>query len=359
MNMSGFERMVVGAISLAAIAGAFYWVRGDLSRYFRLVRVTAILTLVLIVLGAYVRLSDAGLGCPDWPGCYGNLTPAHSTDEIRAAETVQPGGPVSMAKAWKEMIHRYLAMIVGSLIAAIMFRCWVDGGRWGTSRVLPTVTAMAVIFQAALGAWTVTMLLKPAIVTSHLLGGIAILSLLMSQLFRIGGTAAWCARIDSTKSLRLIGLVAILVLAVQIILGGWVSTNYAALACHDLPTCHGQWVPDMDFANAFHLLRPLGVGPDGELLTVEALRAIHWAHRLGAMAALAVIGWFALTLLQVPSGRKAGKMVIAALALQIALGISNILFSLPLPVAVAHNGVAAILFVLLLLINLRMAKTGH
>lgn len=359
MNMSGFERLFVGGISLAVIAGAFMWVRADLARYYRLVRLTAILTLVLIVLGAYVRLSDAGLGCPDWPGCYGNLTPAHSSDEIRAAEMVQPGGPVSMAKAWKEMVHRYLAMIVGSLIAAIMLRSWVDGKRWRLSPVLPTVSALAVIFQAALGAWTVTMLLKPAIVTSHLLGGITILALLATILFRVGGTAGWCAPIAPTPPLKWMGMIAIVVLACQIILGGWVSTNYAALACQDFPTCHGQWIPGMDFANAFHIIRPLGVGPDGELLTIEALRAIHWVHRLGALVALLVVGWFALLLLKQPTGRAVGKMLLMALALQIALGVSNILFSLPLPVAVAHNGVAAMLFVLLLLINLRMSKPGY
>jgi cytochrome c oxidase assembly protein subunit 15 len=359
MNMSAMERMAVGVISLAVIVGAYAWVRGDVARYLRLVRLTALLTLFLIVLGAYVRLSDAGLGCPDWPGCYGNLTPAHSVDEIRAAETVQPGGPVSMAKAWKEMVHRYLAMIVGSLIAAIMLRAWADGVRWRLSRALPTVTALAVIFQAALGAWTVTMLLKPAIVTAHLLGGITILALLTTLSYRLSGHAAWSASITSTKTLRGFGLLAILVLSAQIVLGGWVSTNYAALACQELPTCHGQWLPAMDFTNAFHIIRPLGVGPDGELLSIEALRAIHWAHRLGALFALLAVGAFALALLRLPSARMMAKMLGALLALQIALGLSNILFSLPLPVAIAHNGVAAVLFALLLLINLRMANAGH
>ncbi len=359
MNMSGFERMIVGLIALAVVAGGFVWVRGEAARYCRLIGVTAALTLVLIVLGAYVRLSDAGLGCPDWPGCYGNLTPAHSTAEISAAESVQPGGPVSMEKAWKEMVHRYLAMIVGSLIAAIMFCAWRNRAKWQQSPILPTVISLAVVFQAALGAWTVTMLLKPVIVTSHLLGGIAILALLASLLFRQSPDAVWTQAIHARKEMRWAGLIAIAVLFVQIVLGGWVSTNYAALACADLPTCHGMLVPPMDFANAFHIVRPLGVGPNGELLTVEALRAIHWAHRVGALIALLIVGGFALMLVNVAGGAKPGRMLLLALALQITLGISNIWFSLPLPVAVAHNGVAAVLFVLLLLINLRMAKSAH
>jgi cytochrome c oxidase assembly protein subunit 15 len=216
-----------------------------------------------------------------------------------------------------------------------------------------------VVFQAALGAWTVTMLLKPAIVTSHLLGGIAILALLASLLFEQSANAAWTQAIQARPTLRWAGLIAIVALFLQIVLGGWVSTNYAALACADLPTCHGALVPPMDFANAFHVVRPLGVGPDGELLSVEALRAIHWTHRVGALVAALAVGGFALMLVKVAGGAKAGKMLLLALALQITLGISNIWFSLPLPVAVAHNGVAAVLFVLLLLINLRMAKSAR
>lgn len=358
MNMTGFERGLVGLIALAVMVGAYLWIARDGARFYRLVAVTAALTFVLIVLGAFVRLSDAGLGCPDWPGCYGNLTPHHSAAEIGAAEAAQPGGPVSMAKAWKEMIHRYLAMIVGSLIAAIMFTAWRNRTAWRISPLLPTVTAGAVVFQAALGAWTVTMLLKPAIVTSHLLGGIAILALLVSFQQRLPQAGAWANAIMTPSSLRWLGGFALLVLLGQVALGGWVSTNYAALACQDLPTCHGAWVPSMDFANAFHIIRPLGVGPDGELLSREALSAIHWTHRVGAVVATIVVGAFALSLMRHPMGRKAARMLLALLILQLALGVSNVWFSLPLPVAVAHNGMAALLFVFLLLINLRMAKSS-
>ena len=359
MGLSVFERGVVGAMLLALIFGAFIWANGQRTRYFNLIRATALLTLILVVLGAYVRLSDAGLGCPDWPGCYGNLTPAHSAAEISAVESLQPSGPVTMAKAWKEMIHRYLAMIVGSLIAAIMMLAWKNRRSWRQSPWLATALAGAVIFQAALGAWTVTMLLKPAIVTGHLLGGISILALLIWLLHRQPAKGNWAGSIMGSGKLAAFGWGALVVLAGQITLGGWVSTNYAALACIDLPTCNGAWLPEMDFSNAFHVFRPLGYGPSGELLTHEALRAIQWMHRVGALITMIVVGGFGIALIRLDSGRKAARMLLAMLGLQFFLGLSNVWFALPLAVAVAHNGVAAILFSLLLLINLRMTNATN
>jgi heme a synthase len=356
MKMSGVEHGVVGLITLTIIVGAFLWVQRDVVKYRKLIGTTAIVTFVLIILGAFVRLSDAGLGCPDWPGCYGNLTPHHSTAEIRAAETAQPGGPVTMAKAWKEMLHRYLAMVVGALIAAIMFAAWRLRSQMSQSPLLATVLAGAVIFQAALGAWTVTMLLKPAIVTSHLLGGVAILALLALLYARQAGSGKFGARIIGPRPLFVFAVVATVVLLAQITLGGWTSTNYAALACTDLPKCHGEWVPAMDFANAFHIIRPLGVGPDGELLTIEALRAIHWLHRVGAIITVIVVGVFAWQLVRVDGGAKVGRMLAALLGIQVLLGLSNVWFSLPIAVAVAHNGVAAILFALMIVVLFRLSR---
>ena len=356
--MNALEHGLIGAITIAIIFAALLWVRRDGNRFRKLVALTTAMTFVLVVLGAFVRLSDAGLGCPDWPGCYGNLTPHLSADNIRAAEVTQPSGPVSMAKAWKEMVHRYLAMVVGALIAAIMFATWRNRRVWNQSPALATLLSGAVIFQAALGAWTVTMLLKPAIVTSHLLGGIAIFALLTwlywRQLADRPGGASWANGIMATKRLRIFALLALAILFAQIALGGWVSTNYAALACADLPLCNGALVPTMDFANAFHIVRPLGYGPDGELLKFDALRAIHWAHRVGALTAVLAVGGLAFTLLKIEGGRKAAKMLLAILTLQVLLGISNVWFGLPLGVAVAHSGVAAILFAFLLLVNLRL-----
>jgi len=201
--------------------------------------------------------------------------------------------------------------------------------------------------------------LKPAIVTSHLLGGISILALLGGLLFKQPGAGKWADAIIAKNSLRMLGWFSLAVLLGQIILGGWVSTNYAALACVDLPLCNGEIMPKMDFANAFHVIRPLGFGPDGALLTVDALTAIHWTHRVGAMIVLLVVGTFAWRLMQVESAKKAARMLMAMLAAQVVLGISNVWFSLPLAVAVGHNGVAAMLFVWLLVINLRMAKSSH
>ena len=269
--MSALEHGVVGFITLLVIVAAWLWVGRRQDRYRRLIAVTALLTFVLIALGAYVRLSDAGLGCPDWPGCYGNLTPHHSTQEIRAAEASVPGGPVTMGKAWKEMAHRYLAMIVGALIAAIMFAAWQNRKSFDQSPALATGLAGAVIFQAALGAWTVTMLLKPAIVTSHLVGGITILVLLALLLARQPGSGKLGERIIASPPLKAFAAVATLVLFAQIVLGGWTSTNYAALACVDLPTCNGKLVPEMDFANA--LRQATGVSSGAESLTLT-----HAAH---------------------------------------------------------------------------------
>ena len=358
MRMSIVEQSVIGLTVVAIIGAAFLLVGRDNVRFRILVVITIAMTFSLVILGAFVRLSDAGLGCPDWPGCYGNLTPHHSADTIRAAETNQPGGPVSMAKAWKEMVHRYLAMVVGALIAAIMFAAWRNRSTWNQSPVLAIIIALAVVFQAALGAWTVTMLLKPAIVTAHLLGGITIFTLLIClywcQLARSASVPAWATGIMAGGGLRIHGLAALAVLLLQIVLGGWVSTNYAALACADIPLCNGEFVPAMDFANAFHVFRPLGMGPDGELLKLEALRAIHWMHRLGALLVVMIVGSFALTLLKVQNGRKAAKMLLAMIVMQVALGVLNVWFSLPIVVAVAHNGVAAMLFAQLMLVNLRL-----
>ncbi len=362
MGMSSFERGLIGLVTLAVIVAVALWIGRGVGkpavRYRRVLAATVAATFVLVVLGAFVRLSDAGLGCPDWPGCYGNLSPHHASEQILCAEAAQPGGPVSLHKAWKEMIHRYLAMSVGAVIAGLMIAAWRNRKDWRQSPLLATVIAATVIFQAALGAWTVTMLLRPAIVTSHLLGGIATLSLLAWQWSRQPGAGlglvAGAGGIMSSKGLRVFGLVALLVLFTQIVLGGWVSTNYAALACSDLPTCNGVWLPEMSFGSAFHVLRPLGYGPDGELLTLEALRAIHWTHRVGALLTLLVVGGFALRLLRV--AKPAAMLLMALLALQLLLGVSNVLFGLPLPVAVAHNGVAALLFVSLLLINARMYR---
>jgi heme a synthase len=299
----------------------------------RLLRQTALaalcLTFVVVVVGAYVRLSDAGLGCPDWPLCYGNPLPAQMADGD------------ALAKAWKEMGHRYLAGTLGVLLLLLAVLAF----KQKRSRGLAAAILVLVLLQATLGKWTVTMLLKPAIVTAHLLGGMTILALL-----------AWFALLQGshaiapeTRVLRSSALAALAVLGVQIALGGWVSANYAALACLDLPLCRGQVWPPMDFANAFHMVRELGQTADGGLLSIDALTAIHWTHRTFALVVVAVTCWAAWKTLLVL--RPLGLLLFGLLILQFAIGVANVAFSLPLPLAAAHNAGAAALLLALVVLN--------
>jgi cytochrome c oxidase assembly protein subunit 15 len=299
-------------------------------RVFRTLALLSVaLAFVVVVVGAYVRLSDAGLGCPDWPLCYGEPLPGDIAN------------PDALAKAWKEMGHRYLAGTLGILIIALTWIAW----RTGRSRWIATAILAFVFFQATLGAWTVTMLLKPAIVTAHLLGGMAILALL-----------AWLALAQfvhapapRARAIRLPAALGLIVLVVQIALGGWVSSNYAALACPDLPLCLGQALPPMDFANAFHVLRALGQTDEGTLLPREALTAIHWTHRMFALFVVAVVGWVAYQVIDF--SKALASLIGALLVLQFSLGIANVAFSLPLPLAAAHNAGAALLLLALIVLN--------
>jgi cytochrome c oxidase assembly protein subunit 15 len=323
-----------------------------MSAYRTLVFVTACLTFVVVVVGACVRLSDAGLGCPDWPGCYGNVSPANARKHIEQAMQEQGGthGPVSLAKAWKEMGHRYLAGVLGMLILAVAVLGW----RWKKvlrqSPWLATLIVLVVVVQATLGMWTVTKLLKPAIVTAHLIGGMSTLALLVWLALR--QCPFDTKQNDPTaRSVRGHAVAALVVLCAQIVLGGWVSTNYAALACPDLPFCRGALVPPMDFANAFHVVRELGMTPDGAFLSGEALTAIHWVHRMFALLVVAILGTLALRLIRTTSSRILGWILCAALVAQFLLGVANVVFGLPLALAAAHNAGAAALLAALVVIN--------
>jgi cytochrome c oxidase assembly protein subunit 15 len=322
--------------------------------YRRLIAAALLLTLVLIPLGAFVRLSDAGLGCPDWPGCYGHVTPKHAADFIAAEMSERPDGPVTHAKAWKEMIHRYVAGVLGLLVLAIAVAAWKLKTQTRGSPGLPTVLLGLIVFQALLGMWTVTELLKPLIVTSHLLGGMATLALLvwLWRRERASADAASPAGAPS-RSLRLAARVGLVLVAAQIALGGWVSTNYAALACTDFPQCHGEWLPETDFRHGFTLERELGYTAAGELLPLPALTAIHWTHRAGALVVALYLGWLVVRLWR--SGQRAhGQLIGGLLAAQLALGIANVLMSLPLALAVAHNFGAALLLASLVALNQRL-----
>lgn len=310
-----------------------------MTAYRLLALVTLALTFVVVSVGAYVRLADAGLGCPDWPGCYGHLTPHHAADKIAAAHAADPAGPVSPAKAWKEMVHRYLAGVLGVLILFLAMLAWLRRGGVKSSPVLPTLLLAVVVFQAALGMWTVTWLLKPAIVTAHLLGGMATLGLLVWLWRREGATEA----VAGARRLRGFALLALALVAAQIALGGWVSTNYAALACTDFPLCQGQWVPEMDFEHALTLRRALGETADGELLPFAALTAIHWMHRVGALVLAVFFLLLVARLARVPGWAGWAAVLGGLFAVQVSLGIANVWMSLPLALAVAHNAGAAAL----------------
>lgn len=321
----------------------------------KLVWFAVIYTFVVVVVGAYVRLSDAGLGCPDWPGCYGELTPHLAQDDIAKAVEDQGGthGPVSLGKAWKEMFHRYIAGGLGLVILAIAVTAWLRRRELRQSPLLATSLLVLVMFQAALGMWTVTLLLKPVIVTLHLLGGLATLALLAwlglrQETFKPVPAAA--------MRLRPWALLTLLIVIGQIMLGGWVSTNYAALACVDFPTCHGQWLPEMDFHHGFQLVRELGMTAAGTHLSYDAITAIHWTHRVGAAVTFLYAGGFALVLLRTAGLARYGAVLLAVLLLQVALGIANVVAGLPLAVAAAHNAGAAILLVTAVVINFALRR---
>ncbi len=323
-------------------------------RFKRLSLLAAILALCVVVLGAYVRLSDAGLGCPDWPGCYGTLTVPQSEAAIQKAQATFPHSTVETGKAWKEMAHRYLAGTLGLAVLVMFVLGWRNKNTIKVSPLLPTALLIIITFQAALGMWTVTMLLKPAIVSAHLIGGMTTLALLVWIAHRHWGHFDHTT--SSSSALKLLVRGALLVLFAQIFLGGWTSTNYAALACTDFPTCHGVWMPDMDFRDAFHLVRELGQSANGGNLALPALTAIQWIHRIGALVTFIYLGTLAILLLRLPAFRKIAWLLLSVLIAQVCIGIGNLIMHLPLVLAVAHNLGAALLVSITVVINSRITR---
>lgn len=319
----------------------------------RLTLFAALLALCVVVLGAYVRLSDAGLGCPDWPGCYGTLTVPQSEQAIQKAQQVFPHSTIETGKAWKEMAHRYIAGLLGLLVLAIFALGWRHKRIIRVSPLLPSALLLIIMFQAALGMWTVTMLLKPAIVSAHLIGGMTTLGLLVWIAHRHWGSED---SFSISPNLRLMVRGAFVILLGQIFLGGWTSTNYAALACTDFPTCHGAWLPEMDFKDAFHLVRELGASADGGNLGLPALTAIQWTHRIGALITLLYMGALALLLLKIRQLNTLAYLLIIVLSAQILIGIGNLILHLPLVLAVAHNLGAALLVTVTVIINSKITK---
>ena len=317
---------------------------------YRLALLATALALLVVALGVYTRLTHAGLGCPDWPGCYGFMGVPQQDHQLAHAELHFPDAPVETEKAWNEMVHRYFAGSLGLVILGLAVHALRLRGREQQPLKLPLLLLALVTMQAAFGMWTVTLKLWPQVVTAHLLGGFATLALLFLLTLRLSGR--FPAQVVPS-SMRALGAFALLLVIGQIALGGWVSSNYAAVACVDLPTCHGQWWPPMDFANGFHLTQHIGPNYLGGQLDSDARTAIHVTHRLGALLlalVLLLLGWG----LHRRGFSRLAALLLLALALQVSLGISNVVLQLPLAVAVAHNIGGACLLLVLVLINYRL-----
>jgi len=348
-----FLELAAIAIVFAGLPLAYLLTRPGYSFFQKLNWVLVFMTFDLIVFGAFTRLTDSGLGCPDWPGCYGASNPFHALGEIQQAETAMPSGPVTVIKAWIEMIHRYLAMTVGALI---LVQVGVAFGKLKSLGNPPLFCSLGLLLlvciQGAFGAWTVTLKLQPIIVTIHLM-----LALFLLACLTIYAQQTW-EQSSSVHTLRIrplpaqLLLVAFVVLTIQIFLGAWVSTNYAVLACPDFPTCLGSVWPETNWGEGFTLWRQLGLNAQGEFISPTALQTIHWAHRLFALAVLIVLGALSLKALQLATPVLSGlsryaKLLLAILLLQIMTGISNVVFQWPLLAALLHTaGSAALVFCL-------------
>lgn len=313
------------------------------------------LAIVVIILGAYTRLTDAGLGCPDWPGCYGHLLVPSSDAHVEAANAAYPERPVESFKAWNEMVHRYFAGTLGLCILAISILAWRQRDRM--SMRLPMVLLGAVCFQAMLGMWTVTLNLLPVVVMGHLLGGFTVLSCLFLLYLKLQPSDSPIEQLKA-KSLLPVAAIGVAVLVGQIALGGWTSANYAALACTEFPVCEGDWSARLDFSGAFSV--PQAENYEFGAHSYPERMTMHIVHRFGAVITACYLVWLAVRLYiggsHSPFMRKAGLTLAAVLSAQILLGVSNIVFSLPLAVAVAHNAVAACLLLVMVWILFRLRQ---
>jgi cytochrome c oxidase assembly protein subunit 15 len=344
-NWAPVLRVMLMGLIVAVGPLAWIWLRNRQASSVRRLRLLTVLTLFLtfdlVVFGAFTRLTDSGLGCPDWPGCYGFGSPVGAVEHISAAQQVLPDGPVTHGKAWIEMMHRYLATGVGVLILTLTLGGWLERRRTLVSPWWPTFTLGWVLLQGAFGAWTVTMKLFPLIVTGHLIGGLVLLVLLRMQSARYAQAHDGLQPQPVSASLRRLMWLAGAALAVQIVLGGWVSTNYAVLACTDFPLCHGSLWPSMDFAQGFSLWRELGMTRQGGYISFEALTAIHYAHRMFAYLAVLLLVLLVWRCWSQPGLARSARLLAALIALQASTGISNVVLDWPLLAAVLHSAGAA------------------
>jgi cytochrome c oxidase assembly protein subunit 15 len=320
-------------------------------RLHALTLVTVFLTFDLVLFGAFTRLTDSGLGCPDWPGCYGHASPLGAGADIETAQLAMPTGPVTPTKAWIEMVHRYLAMGVGVLITALALAAWLGRkspiARPAISPWWPTATWVWVCIQGAFGALTVTMKLFPAIVTLHLLGGYVLLALLTVQSVGLAIQQGLHNPRAISRDLRRWIALGLVLLIIQSASGAWVSTNYAVLACTEFPMCQGQWLPQMDFGGGFEIWRPLGFGSDGHPISFQALTAIHFTHRTLAAVTLALLATLAWMLYSEGTLRRPARVLAGLLVLQLVTGLSNVVLGWPIVAAVLHTGGAGAITVVL------------
>jgi cytochrome c oxidase assembly protein subunit 15 len=355
--MSGivlFGELAAIAIIFAILPLAYLWRKAGYNFFQKLNWVLVFMTFDLIVFGAFTRLTDSGLGCPDWPGCYGTSNPWHAIGEIRQAEAAMPTGPVTVIKAWIEMIHRYLAMMVGALIIVQVGVAWSKVGSLGKRPLLGSLGLLVLVcIQGAFGAWTVTLKLQPIIVTIHLM-----LALVLFACLTAYAQQHWQDKDISIRRLpqrplsaKLI-MVCAIVLTIQVFLGAWVSTNYAVLACPDFPTCVGALWPETAWQEGFTLWRELGLNAKGEIISPVALQTIHWVHRVFAILVVLVLGLLGFSALQasnfvLPEIGRIAKLLLVLIILQVLTGISNVIFQWPLAAALLHTaGSAALVFCL-------------
>lgn len=323
---------------------------------YNLVMFAVLLAVCVVILGAFTRLRDAGLGCPDWPGCYGHVWMPQTAAEIAAAEEAFPHAPFEQHKAWPEVVHRYFASALGFVIILINIVAWRHRVNHNQPLKLPLFLLALVILQGMFGMWTVTLNLWPQVVTTHLLGGFTTLSLLWLLSLRLQNTP-WpqpSIPLRYWQSLRPMALLGLVLVVCQIALGGWTSSNYAALACPELPTCQGQWLPPMDFAMGFNFTQEIGPNYLGGQMDAPGRVAIHFTHRVGAIVVVLYLAWLLSRLYRHAGGdalRRQANVILGLLVLQVLLGLSNIIWSLPLWVAVAHNAGGALLLLSLVSLN--------
>ena len=357
-DFAPLARLMLLGVLIALGPLAWVWMRNKnasiAKRLRTLTLLTVFLTFDLTLFGAFTRLTDSGLGCPDWPGCYGMASPIGAKAQISAEQAVMPTGPVTHQKAWIEMIHRYLASGVGVLILVLAISSWLERKRIAVHPGWPIATLIWVCIQGAFGALTVTMKLFPAIVTMHLMGAMILLAMLQAQAVQYEqGAKAFAASAHT----RLVLAAGFALLALQIALGGWVSTNYAVLACTEFPMCQGAWIPPMDMKQGFEIWRELGQTGQGSTIALPALTAIHIVHRMFAFVVFGVLG-YAAWLLRKLGQSQAAAWIAGLLLWQLITGLSNVVLGWPLLAAVSHTGGAAglVLICTATLMRLRVAE---